>query len=116
MNLRLVPSSRAERSGGSSKRVGPAPQNLHPNKQQTASANLAQGKPRNYSSEASKPTGGGQSASEVEANFKHNLSRLSDANAKIASDRNNSFKNKKIAMQGTGLKKKPIKIKIASRE
>lgn len=52
LNIRLVPSSKAERSGGSSKRVGPAQPHLQLHKQQHTVAHLAQSKPRNYSSEA----------------------------------------------------------------
>lgn len=116
LNIKLVPSGKGGGNGGSSKRVGLAQQNLQLHQPQKALADLAQSKPRNYSSEASKPAGGGQSAQEVEPNFKNNMSRLSDATAKMASERNSSFKNKKITMPGTLLKKKSIKIKIASRE
>lgn len=52
----------------------------------------------------------------MDANFKSNLSRLSDANAKLGSERTNSLKNKKITLQGNVLKKKSIKIKLASRD
>ena len=52
----------------------------------------------------------------MDANFKSNLSRLSDANAKLGSERTNSLKNKKITLQGNVLRKKSIKIKLASRD
>ena len=72
---------------------------------------------RNYSSDTQKkPKTEAHGDSEMEANFKSNLSRLSDANAKNTSERTNSMKNKKVTLQGNMLKKKSIKIKLASRD
>ena len=72
---------------------------------------------RNYSSDTQKKAKTEvQGENEMDANFKSNLSRLSDANAKLGSERTNSLKNKKITLQGNVLRKKSIKIKLASRD